>query len=380
MVSFAYLIGSALLSIPLGNLSDRLGRKPFAILGCVVAGIGLLSLPITSLLGSSNAVLIGVSAILLVVGLGHATYTASTNAYVGDIVSTGNLGSAYGILQFARYSSFSFGPAMGGIVATFLGRESTFYISAVLLLGAGFTAAISMSDLRKIPIISTLREAGISKNPMQKSIMAMNDIGIHNHHYDGGDFKTFWRALNTSVIGTALITTFFMAVGVQAFRTFVPSFGSMIGTADLIIGLLISIQATSSILVAIPMGRFADLTGRRMSLLVAGLMVAAFSLGLLFVVPETSFLIVWSLVFGMAIAMTRVSQAIMIAEKTTIGNRGATMGTNHALEHMGYGFGALMGGFLISIFGFVSAFRAFTFLLIVVAFVFYFFARWKNIK
>lgn len=383
LVSFAYLIGSAALSIPFGNLSDRFGRRSFAIIGCVVAGIALIILPTTGSLNEFNSILIGISLPLLAVGLGHATYTASTNAYVGDIASKQALGRAYGLVQLARFSSFSFGPALGGIVSTLIGRELTFITSGALLIGGGIAAAIGMPELRKFASIpKVLPTSGITHTSTAK-IMAGHVMDMHGHDehgHEAGNLKMFIEALKNTIVGAALVTTFFMAIGTQAFRTFVPTFGSRIGAPDFIIGAFISVEAAASIVAAIPVGKVVDATGRRMPLLVIGLLVAGFSLGLMFVIPETTSLVIWSLVFGVAVAMTRVSQAVMIAEKTSVGNRAATMGTNHAFEHAGYGIGALSGGFLIGTLGFVPAFRIFTSVLLIVAVGFFLFAQRKKIK
>ena len=91
LVSAVYLLVSGVLAVPFGSLSDRFGRRPLAVVGCVSAGLSILVLPATALLTEANFVILAVSLVLLFVGIGHGTFTASALAYAGDISSSSNV-------------------------------------------------------------------------------------------------------------------------------------------------------------------------------------------------------------------------------------------------------------------------------------------------
>src|SRR2546428_5951676 len=56
LVSGVYLLVSGVLAVPFGSLSDRFGRRPLAVFGCVAAGLSIFVLPATALLTGANSV------------------------------------------------------------------------------------------------------------------------------------------------------------------------------------------------------------------------------------------------------------------------------------------------------------------------------------
>ena len=101
-----------------------------------------------------------------------------------------------------------------------------------------------------------------------------------------------------------------------------------------------------------------------MPYLVLGLIAGAASLAFVFFTPNVASFIIASLAFGCSIALVRVSQLVILAEKSDTTNRAAIMGTNHAVEHAGYGTASFAVGAFVAFYGFVGAFRILSIILL----------------
>jgi MFS family permease len=337
-VSFAYLIASGVLSVPFGVLSDKYGRRVFTVIGCLAGGAGLIALPLTASLVGLYPILVTISAIFLLIGIGHASYTAGVLAYTGDISSEEDIGEAYGLVELAEFTSFSFAPALGGVLATLLGLSAAFLFSGATLMAAALIGYLGMKQatVRKMPLGMPDGEA----RPV-----------IPNR------FRLFLNALRNPGVLLALFATLLLALALQTFRNFVPLFGTNAGFSVFYLTIFVSIEAVASLGVSFPTGILLDRTGRRTPILIAGLIGSAVTLALVVLVPRVLIVGIWSAVFGVFVGITRVPPVVMITEGTVIENRAASMGASHAFEHAGYAVGAVAGGFLLSQLGFTNAFQ-----------------------
>ena len=77
--------------------------------------------------------------------------------------------------------------------------------------------------------------------------------------------------------------------------------------------------------------------------------------------------------------MVRVSQLVILAERSKLESRAAIMGTNHAVEHAAYGTGAIVGGVFVALSGLANTFRNLAVVLLVAGIGFLIFALWKKI-
>jgi len=400
IVSSGFLITSGLVAIVMGHLSDKYGRKKMTIVGCLLGSVALISL----IVGDSAtrlapfAVATGIS--LIGLGLAHGTYTSSTLAYGGDLAGRNKMmGKAYGIVDGAEFAGFAFGPALGTTVLLLTKSSTTvFELSAFLMLIAAAVAVIAMPEIRTVAVMPEHHEeehdAHEVKEEVKGEVAEPEAMHPHSHSASWGDYVDAFR---TPIVGVALLTTLVGAVGFAAFFYYVPVYAHTLGTCVLpplratctprvpifgsLWGYFASIMAVTGVGFMVPFGHYEDRHTRRMPYLVVGLIGAAGALALVFFTATLVSFLAAAIAFGLAIGVVRVSQLVILAEASKPSNRATVMGTNHAMEHVGYGVASLVTGSLIAFLGgFESAFRVLALVLIVSGVLFLLYARSKNVR
>jgi MFS family permease len=388
-ISGAFLISSGLVAIYMGHLSDKYGRRRMMIIGCLVGAAALLSLILANSFTQLVPFAVVTAISLTTLGLAHGTYTASTLAYGGDLAEKHQtMGKAYGLVDGAEFAGYAFGPALGTTVANVLSRTAVFEMSTVMLLASGALAVVFMPEIRP-----AFRVANPEHEEHDDHLImgASHDEGSSHAeaHTHGATWRDYVNAFKTPIVGVALLTTLVGAIGFSAFFSFVPLYAYML--RGLVPGFLsfwgyfASIMAVTGVLFMVPLGHYEDRRKRRMPYLVAGLVGAAASLSIVFFFPASlpSFLVA-AVAFGLSIGAVRVSQLVILAEASHASNRAAIMGTNHAMEHVGYGLAAVLVGALIALphglGGFANAFRYLSIVLLVAGLAFLLYARWAKVK
>jgi MFS family permease len=129
-VAFSALMFSRLLlQIPVGRLSDRLGRKPLIIAGMI------LMAPMTALLGEA-ATTLQLIVLRLVQGVGSAGIAAPALALAADMSRSGGEGRQMSITTMGFSLGISVGPLMAGVLAVFSFRLPFVIAGAMLLASA----------------------------------------------------------------------------------------------------------------------------------------------------------------------------------------------------------------------------------------------------
>ncbi len=121
-------------SIPMGLLSDRVGRRPL-----IVAGMLLLALA-TALFGLSTTVAHLVVA-RAVQGISAAATWSAGLALLADTCDPARLGERMGIALSAVGFGAVIGPVIGGLLFEYLGYAATFLLPAVLAAAVGLAVS-----------------------------------------------------------------------------------------------------------------------------------------------------------------------------------------------------------------------------------------------
>jgi len=382
-ISGAFLIASGLVAIYMGHLCDKYGRRRMMIIGCLVGALALLSLIWANSFTQLAPFAVATAVSLVTLGMAHGTYTAATLAYGGDLAEKHTImGKAYGLVDGAEFAGYAFGPALGTTIAFVTdSRTDVFELSTVMLLASAVLAVYFMPEIRPASLA-----AGA---PAIMGASHDHDEGEGSHHDDHGHSATwgdYVNAFRTPIVGVALLTTLVGAVGFSAFFSFVPLYSHTlegeVPPFAYLWGYFASIMAVTGVAFMVPVGHYEDRTDRRMPYLVAGLVGAAASLSVVFFLqPSVVSFLIAAVGFGLSIGVVRVSQLVILAEASSRENRAAIMGTNHAMEHVGYGLAAFLTGSLIAFTGgFDNAFRFLSLVLLVAGLAFLLYARRAKVK
>lgn len=130
----AHVVGMYGLSLPLGSLADRIGRRPVILLGLVTSAFGALLVPLTADYWVATAGLV-------LVGVGWSCVNVATTALIADTVPFAERGRAVGVVDsFAGLASLLL-PLAGGPLAEWFGFGA---LAALAFVVAGIPLALAL--------------------------------------------------------------------------------------------------------------------------------------------------------------------------------------------------------------------------------------------
>ena len=116
----AFVVGSLVFQLPLGHVSDRLGRR-MVLIGCSAVGMVLFSL--LPFMSRSNVTFV---ALCFVVGAFLDTLFSLSLGYLSDLVRPANLPVANQLAVTNLGLGLMIGPMIGGFTMTWLGPPECF--------------------------------------------------------------------------------------------------------------------------------------------------------------------------------------------------------------------------------------------------------------
>ncbi len=313
VLAASFALTRILLAGPFGGLSDRVGRK--RILLVALAGFAVSNL----IYAYANSIIVMIIARSLEGGISAGFYPAA-NAFVSDMTTPENRGSAMGYLSMGNMVGFVVGPSLGGILAEFLGIRLPFVIAAAASLVTLVTLNIIVHEPERQTALSELESFRIPvREVFSRNAKAYSALGI-----------TMFA--NMFAIGILEVAFMLDAVQRYAFSPF------QIGVFFGILGVIVIIGN-------IAFGKMSDRLGRKW-LITSGSLVAALSLYFFMIASGPTEFYIDGAILGVAISMRGPTIQAMIADLSDERAYGSVMGTFGAISNSAYVVGPILGGVL----------------------------------
>ncbi len=317
MVSLAismYAFGRFLADVPVGLLSDKVGRRLMMILGTII-------LTICSLLNASApnfALFLGYR---FFEGVGSAMWMTSRTTLLADILKPEERGRVMSYFQAFMLLGSSAGPTVGGFIAIKYGLRAPFY---------GYAAFGALSLILTFFLIH-------------------DPEGIVKKHSEGNGFswpivKRLLANSSFSMACLATFTIFFMRTGIRS--TIIPLYASSVLHLDPdAIGIVISCATITNLIVTIPVGHAIDYYGRK-PVIVLTLAITAIST---VIFPfATTFITMCAAAVLLGLGTGGAGQApLALATDATIDEpHGLSMGVYRLFGDIGFVVGPILMGFI----------------------------------
>ncbi len=319
IIRSSYFILAALLAIPMGRLSDILGRKALIQVGMGLAVISSLAIFF------SNSV-IELLIFFAIGGLGAAAVAPAMDSYIGDILPKKKIVTGYGWYQLSMQLGMVVGPVLGGVIAAASSFRMPFLIAGLLSLIGTLLALFFIKRKESGGSLASFSITQLIKTRPTLIVLA-------------GWFL---------ILGTAFVR--------GPFDFLFPLYGREIGFDIVTIGLLFSLPAFIGLLARIPIAYLADRLGKRDAFVVFGALSFFVPTFIIYSLTDFLSLSLLLVVIGLGAATYTTSVMARIAEGVSTPERGFAMGGSNMMRFAGFSLGSLLIGASVDRLGFFYGF------------------------
>ncbi|MFO7555913.1 MAG: MFS transporter [Desulfobacterales bacterium] len=321
-INSAFLLMAGILSLPLGILSDRFGRKLFA-------SLGLMVLAVTSFLLYFSKTPMQLLWIYLFFGAGVAAFGPTMMSFVADFSPPTHLGRSYGWYTTALYTSMSLGPAIGGFIAEQSGFLPVFLYSGGIIFFTFWVVILFLPPTRFL----------VAERPKKRKPATILKELLKN-----GPLLSCW------------LVTLGGCFALGMFITFLPLHAQNQNLTVWQIGLVFAVQGISNAISRIPFGYLSDKVTDRSILVVIGLVGFAASMAGFGISKKTVHFVSFAVSFGASMGLAFTSIGALIAEVVPVESRGLAMGGYNTCIYFGMMISSASMGSIIRNIGFENGF------------------------
>jgi len=321
-INSAFFLMAGILSLPLGILSDRFGRKLFA-------SLGLMVLAVTSFLLYFSKTPMQLLWIYLFFGAGVAAFGPTMMSFVADFSPPTHLGRSYGWYTTALYTSMSLGPAIGGFIAEQSGFLPVFLYSGGIIFLTFWVVILFLPPTRFL----------VAERPKKRKPATILKELLKNR-----PLLSCW------------LVTLGGCFALGMFITFLPLHAQNQNLTVWQIGLVFAVQGISNAISRIPFGHLSDKVTDRSILVVIGLVGFAGSMAGFGISKTTVHFVSFAVSFGASMGLAFTSIGALIAEVVPVESRGLAMGGYNTCIYFGMMISSASMGSIIRNIGFENGF------------------------
>ena len=317
MVSLAismYAFGRFMADVPVGLLSDKVGRRLMMVVGTII-------LTVCSLLNANAPNFTLFLLYRFLEGVGSAMWMTSRTTLLADILKPEERGRVMSYFQAFMLLGSSAGPTVGGIIAIRYGLQAPFYGYAAF---GGLSLILTYFLIHDPDGVVRKQKASEGFNwPVVKRLLANSSF---------------------SMACLATFTIFFMRTGIRS--TIIPLYASTVLNLDPdAIGIVISCATITNLIVTIPVGHAIDYFGRKPIIV---LTLAITSISTLLFPFTTSFITICAAAILLGLGTGGAGQApLALATDATIDEpHGLSMGLYRLFGDVGFVVGPILMGFV----------------------------------
>lgn len=318
MIFAAYSAALLVLSIPMGVISDRFGRRKIMILG-------MTGLAITTIAFTFAKSFIMLFAIRLLQGVAASATWMVGPALIADMYPPKERGGKMGLAMAGNSFGFLFGPVAGGFLYDWGGYGAPFYLSVM------------------ITVLVLAATVIVIKEPRERAMAEDNVSG------EGSLAILFGNRILLAGCGVMLLAS----MGFGFIDPLLPGyFHDRFDASSTTIGWLFGAMSVTSLIAHPLFGRISDAVGRVAPISV-GIVSTATTFALFTKAGTVANGMLTMAILGLTYGLTTSPIAAMLADAMLQKNRNASYGTaigfNNAAFSVGYTIGPLAGGAFVDL-------------------------------
>ncbi len=322
------IYGAAQLAVqvPIGRLSDRMGRKRLMLLGMMTFAL----LPPLYIYAENAYTLLFIRALG---GVGAALVWPTAMALIIDQSRSQCRGAAMGYYNASFFSALALGPFLGGALYDHMGLEAPFYFWALMGITSIIIVTFKVPESRKI----LLKE---SQQPQRgdEPLLAPG-------------YAITFLACCAVILWSGVVAGFNI--------TLLPSYARALGFSITDIGLIYLVYGGMTAISNIYFGHLAD-RGRRRLLILLGSLAGLISFASLSLAASLIQVMLLFAGLGLGLGICGPAAAALVADITCASRRGETYGIFNTARMSGVVIGPIVAGLAADMQGIKGALYAFT--------------------